>query len=77
MKVLNKMLNWSYALLLGGYINAICIVKYSYTVSFYWNISKTAINISQGNFNEVFKVLTIIAALLLNYYSGSLVDGRI
>ena len=80
MKVLNKMLlNWIYMLcFLGGYINAICIVKYSYTVShFTGNISKAAINISQGNFSEVFKVLTILIAFVIGTtISGSLVDGR-
>lgn len=58
MKVLNKMLlNWIYMLcFLGGYINVICIVKYSYTVShFTGNISKAAINISQETLMKYLK----------------------
>lgn len=80
MKVLNKLLlNWIYMLcFLGGYINAICIVKYSYTVShFTGNISRTAINISHGNFDEIFKIFTIITAFIVGtIISGFLVDGR-
>lgn len=80
MKVVNKMLlNWIYMLcFLGGYINAISIVKYSYTVShFTGHISKFAINIFAGNFLEVFKIATIIIAFVIGTtISGYLVEGR-
>lgn len=80
MKVLHRLLlHWIYMLcFLGGFINTVSIVKYSYTVShFTGHISKTAINIGEGNFSEVFKILSIIIAFILgSTISGYLVDGR-
>lgn len=80
MKVLNKMLlNWIYMLcFLGGYINAICIVKYSYTVShFTGHISKAAINMIGGNFLEVLKIISIVFAFIFGTtISGYLVEDR-
>ncbi len=62
----------------GGFINTISIVKYSYTVShFTGHISKVAINIGEGHFLEVIKILSIIFSFILgSTISGFLVDGR-
>ncbi|WP_291259223.1 YoaK family protein [Fusobacterium sp.] len=80
MRVLHRLLlNWIYMLcFLGGFINTISIAKYSYTVShFTGHVSKAAINIGDGNFLEVFKIMSIIIAFILgSTISGSLVDGR-
>lgn len=63
---------------LGGYINAISIVKYSYTVShFTGHISKAAINMISGNFLEVLKIISIVFAFIIGTtISGYLVEGR-
>lgn len=80
MRVLhNLLLNWIYMLcFLGGLINTVSIVKYSYTVShFTGHISKAAINLGQGNILEVFKIFTIVVAFIFgSTISGYLVDGR-
>lgn len=62
----------------GGFINTVSIVKYSYTVShFTGHVSKVAINIGEGNFIEVIKILSIIVSFAIgSTISGFLVDGR-
>ncbi len=80
MRVLHRLLlNWIYMLcFLGGFINTISIAKYSYTVShFTGHVSKVAINLKEGNFLEVLKIISIIFSFVLgSTISGYLVGGR-
>lgn len=73
------LLYWVYTLcFLGGFINTVSVVKYSYTIShFTGNVSKTAINIASGNFIEVFKILFIIVCFVVGAaISGYIIEGR-
>lgn len=80
MKVTQRLLlNWIYMLcFLGGFINVVSVVKYSYTIShFTGNVSKTAIKIASGHFLDVVTMVLIMVFFMLgSTVSGILVEGR-